>query len=119
MYKFFLKESCFNCYLSTTFKFNQNQSEVYSIVLLIFVVLILTRLKQFYCSLSTRRVEYLLYNLKRVSFQVGTLRYMAPEVLEGAVNLRDCASSLKQIDVYALGLVLWEVASRCHDLYQG
>ncbi|XP_069692532.1 activin receptor type-2A [Periplaneta americana] len=49
---------------------------------------------------------------------VGTLRYMAPEVLEGAVNLRDCESSLKQIDVYALGLVLWELASRCADLYQ-
>ena len=52
-------------------------------------------------------------------FQVGTLRYMAPEVLEGAVNLRDCESSLKQIDVYALGLVLWELASRCSGLYQG
>jgi len=50
---------------------------------------------------------------------VGTLRYMAPEVLEGAVNLRDCEASLKQIDVYALGLMLWEVASRCSDLYQG
>ncbi|GAB6031872.1 hypothetical protein CHUAL_010268 [Chamberlinius hualienensis] len=50
---------------------------------------------------------------------VGTLRYMAPEVLEGAVNLRDCESSLKQIDVYAMGLVLWEVATRCSDLYQG
>ncbi|XP_076065668.1 uncharacterized protein LOC143039461 isoform X2 [Oratosquilla oratoria] len=50
---------------------------------------------------------------------VGTLRYMAPEVLEGAVNLRDCQSALKQIDVYALGLVLWECAVRCHDLYQG
>ncbi|XP_071448158.1 bone morphogenetic protein receptor type-2 [Hetaerina americana] len=48
---------------------------------------------------------------------VGTLRYMAPEVLEGAVNLRDCESSLKQIDVYALGLVLWETAMRCTDLY--
>ena len=44
---------------------------------------------------------------------------MAPEVLEGAVNLRDCEASLKQIDVYALGLVLWEIASRCSDLYQG
>lgn len=43
---------------------------------------------------------------------------MAPEVLEGAVNLRDCESSLKQIDVYALGLVLWELATRCTDLYQ-
>lgn len=42
---------------------------------------------------------------------------MAPEVLEGAVNLRDCESSLKQIDVYALGLVLWEIAYRCSDLY--
>ncbi|GFR65451.1 receptor protein serine/threonine kinase [Elysia marginata] len=50
---------------------------------------------------------------------VGTLRYMAPEVFDGAVNLRDCEASLKQIDVYALGLVLWELASRCMDLYQG
>ncbi|CAH1774306.1 unnamed protein product [Owenia fusiformis] len=50
---------------------------------------------------------------------VGTLRYMAPEVLEGAVNLRDCEASLKQIDVYSLGLVIWEVASRTTDLYQG
>nr|KAI8728186.1 bone morphogenetic protein receptor type-2-like [Biomphalaria glabrata] len=50
---------------------------------------------------------------------VGTLRYMAPEVFDGAVNLRDCEASLKQIDVYALGLVLWEIASRCVDLYQG
>lgn len=42
---------------------------------------------------------------------------MAPEVLEGAVNLRDCESSLKQIDVYAMGLVLWELVSRCTDIY--
>ncbi|CAB1329211.1 unnamed protein product, partial [Coregonus sp. 'balchen'] len=28
--------------------------------------------------------------------EVGTIRYMAPEVLEGAVNLRDCESALKQ-----------------------
>lgn len=49
---------------------------------------------------------------------MGTLRYMAPEVLEGAVNLRDCESSLKQIDVYALGLVVWELACRCADIYQ-
>lgn len=50
---------------------------------------------------------------------VGTLRFMAPELLDGAVNLRDCEASLKQIDIYALGLVLWEVSSRCVDLYQG
>lgn len=42
---------------------------------------------------------------------------MAPEVLEGAVNLRDCESSLKQIDVYALGLVLWELSIRVVDFY--
>jgi serine/threonine protein kinase len=44
---------------------------------------------------------------------------MAPEVLEGAVNLRDCEASLKQIDVYALGLVIWEMSMRCSDLFQG
>lgn len=49
--------------------------------------------------------------------EVGTLRYMAPELLEGAVNLRDCETSLKQMDVYSLGLVLWEVATRCSDFY--
>ncbi|TMW52159.1 hypothetical protein DOY81_002718 [Sarcophaga bullata] len=49
--------------------------------------------------------------------EVGTLRYMAPELLEGAVNLRDCETSLKQMDVYSLGLVLWEVATRCFDFY--
>lgn len=42
---------------------------------------------------------------------------MAPEILEGAVNLRECESSLKQIDVYALGLVLWEISNRCYELY--
>lgn len=49
--------------------------------------------------------------------EAGTLRYMAPEVLEGAVNLRDCESALKQVDVYALGLVYWETFRRCSDLY--
>jgi len=42
---------------------------------------------------------------------------MAPEILEGAVNLRDCEISLKQIDVYSLGLVLWELSMRCQDFY--
>ncbi|XP_067685696.1 bone morphogenetic protein receptor type-2-like [Haliotis asinina] len=50
---------------------------------------------------------------------VGTIRYMAPELLDGAVNLRDCEASLKQIDIYSIGLVLWEIAMRCTDLYQG
>uniref|UniRef100_A0A336M2V6 receptor protein serine/threonine kinase n=1 Tax=Culicoides sonorensis TaxID=179676 RepID=A0A336M2V6_CULSO len=49
--------------------------------------------------------------------EVGTVRYMAPEILEGAMNLRDCESSLKQIDVYSLGLILWELCVRCRDWY--
>lgn len=52
-----------------------------------------------------------------ISLQVGTLRYMAPEILEGAVNLRDCETALKQIDIYSLGLVLWELCTRCEDWY--
>uniref|UniRef100_A0A3B3B7V1 receptor protein serine/threonine kinase n=1 Tax=Oryzias melastigma TaxID=30732 RepID=A0A3B3B7V1_ORYME len=51
--------------------------------------------------------------------EVGTIRYMAPEVLEGAVNLRDCESALKQVDMYALGLVYWETFMRCSDLFPG
>lgn len=51
--------------------------------------------------------------------QVGTVRYMAPEVLGGAVNLRDCESALKQVDMYALGLLYWESFRRCSDLFPG
>ena len=43
---------------------------------------------------------------------------MAPELLEGAVNLSECELALRQIDVYALGLVLWECVSRCRDVGQ-
>ncbi|KAM8934063.1 TGF-beta receptor type-2-like [Pelodytes ibericus] len=46
------------------------------------------------------------------SGQVGTARYMAPEVLESRVNLEDL-ESFKQMDVYSLALVLWELGSRC------
>ncbi|KRX59283.1 GPI ethanolamine phosphate transferase 1, partial [Trichinella sp. T9] len=49
--------------------------------------------------------------------EVGTFRYMAPELLEGAANLRDPETTLKQVDVYALGLVLWEIVSRCQHVY--
>lgn len=47
--------------------------------------------------------------------QVGTARYMAPEVLESRVNLEDL-EAFKQIDVYSMALVLWEMASRCHAI---
>uniref|UniRef100_A0A182PHF9 Serine/threonine-protein kinase receptor n=1 Tax=Anopheles epiroticus TaxID=199890 RepID=A0A182PHF9_9DIPT len=62
------------------------------------------------------RGEITLAETKSIN-EVGTVRYMAPEVLEGAVNLRDCESALKQIDVYTLALVLWELANRCEDFY--
>lgn len=37
---------------------------------------------------------------------------MAPEALDARLNLRDI-ESFKQIDVYALALVLWEICTRC------
>nr|XP_023015865.1 activin receptor type-2A isoform X1 [Leptinotarsa decemlineata]XP_023015866.1 activin receptor type-2A isoform X1 [Leptinotarsa decemlineata] len=43
--------------------------------------------------------------------QVGTRRYMAPEILEGAINFTPDA--FLRIDMYACGLVLWELVSRC------
>ncbi|XP_056391955.1 TGF-beta receptor type-2-like isoform X2 [Hyla sarda] len=49
------------------------------------------------------------------SGQVGTARYMAPEVLESRVNLEDM-ESFKQMDVYSLALVLWEMVSRCEAI---
>lgn len=46
------------------------------------------------------------------SGQVGTARYMAPEVLEARLNLENI-ESFKQTDIYSLALVLWEMTSRC------
>lgn len=42
--------------------------------------------------------------------QVGTKRYMSPEVLEGATEFS--AFAFRQIDVYAAALVLWEILKR-------
>ncbi len=38
---------------------------------------------------------------------------MAPELLEGAIDFR--RDSFLRIDMYAAGLVLWELASRCRE----
>lgn len=38
---------------------------------------------------------------------------MAPEVLEGAINFQ--RDSFLRIDMYAMGLVLWELVSRCSE----
>lgn len=40
---------------------------------------------------------------------------MAPEVLESRVNLEDL-EAFKQMDVYSMSLVLWEMASRCQAI---
>ncbi|XP_051780318.1 anti-Muellerian hormone type-2 receptor-like [Erpetoichthys calabaricus] len=56
-------------------------------------------------------------NLHEVCTQVGTPRYMSPEILDGTLNFQDPSSSLKQADVYSLALLLWEISTRCTDLY--
>ncbi|XP_041845094.1 TGF-beta receptor type-2 isoform X2 [Melanotaenia boesemani] len=49
------------------------------------------------------------------SGQVGTARYMAPEVLEARLNLKNI-ESFKQTDIYSMALVLWEMTSRCEAI---
>lgn len=54
--------------------------------------------------------------------RVGTKRYMAPEVLDESINTTHF-DSFKRADVYAFGLILWEIARRCnidrvYDEYQ-
>lgn len=44
--------------------------------------------------------------------QVGTNRYMAPEVIDGAIDFN--RDAFLRIDIYACGLVLWEMVSRCN-----
>ncbi|XP_015265049.1 PREDICTED: serine/threonine-protein kinase receptor R3-like [Gekko japonicus] len=43
--------------------------------------------------------------------RVGTKRYMAPEVVDEQIRM-DCFESFKQTDIWAYGLVLWEIARR-------
>ncbi|XP_060786354.1 activin receptor type-1-like isoform X2 [Neoarius graeffei] len=43
--------------------------------------------------------------------KVGTKRYMAPEVLDDSIQV-DCFESYKRVDIWAFGLVLWEIARR-------
>lgn len=43
--------------------------------------------------------------------KVGTKRYMAPEVLDETIQM-DCFDAYKRVDIWAFGLVLWEIARR-------
>ncbi|XP_012557412.2 activin receptor type-2A isoform X1 [Hydra vulgaris] len=51
------------------------------------------------------------FDSKHAKVQVGTKRYMAPEMLEGSISF--LTDSLLFIDMYAFALVLWEILSRC------
>ncbi|XP_033113855.1 activin receptor type-1-like isoform X2 [Anneissia japonica] len=44
--------------------------------------------------------------------KVGTKRYMSPEMLDETMNM-ESFESFKRADVYAFGMVLWEVGRRC------
>ena len=44
--------------------------------------------------------------------RVGTKRYMAPEILTEMLDI-SIIDSFKKADVYAFGLVLWEITRRC------
>ncbi|NWI40752.1 AMHR2 protein, partial [Picathartes gymnocephalus] len=48
--------------------------------------------------------------------QAGTQRYLAPEILDESLDLRAWGRALRQADVYALALLLWEILSRCQAL---
>ncbi|XP_035517801.1 anti-Muellerian hormone type-2 receptor-like [Morone saxatilis] len=50
--------------------------------------------------------------------QLGRLRYMSPEFLEGSVDLRSTSCFL-QGDIYAFALLLWEIWMCCSDLFEG
>ncbi|KAF8792154.1 Activin receptor type-1 like protein [Argiope bruennichi] len=47
-----------------------------------------------------------------INYRVGTKRYMAPEVLDESMNINSF-ESFKRADIYAFGLILWEICSRC------
>ncbi|XP_053484298.1 activin receptor type-1 isoform X1 [Ictalurus furcatus] len=46
--------------------------------------------------------------------KVGTKRYMAPEVLDETIQM-DCFDAYKRVDIWAFGLVLWEIARRTYS----
>ncbi|CAF0794595.1 unnamed protein product [Rotaria sordida] len=46
--------------------------------------------------------------------QIGTIRYMAPELLEGVIT--HTHEALCSVDIYALALVMWEIITQC-DVY--
>ena len=52
---------------------------------------------------------------KQLVGRAGTPRYMAPELLDGAMEFGRI-DAYRATDVYACALVLWELMSRCSDI---
>ena len=45
--------------------------------------------------------------------QIGTYRYMPPELLELAIT--HTSDALCKVDMYAVGLVMWEIVTQCQE----
>lgn len=48
-----------------------------------------------------------------VNDKCGTKRYLAPEILNEAININSF-NDWKRADIYSFGLVLWELGRRCN-----
>ena len=48
---------------------------------------------------------------EKFNLQVGTRRYMPPEILDGSLNWHDF-EAFKMADIYSWALVLWEIVRR-------
>lgn len=66
-----------------------------------------------------KAVKEMIRGHPRLSPQAGTQRYMAPELLDKTLDLQDWGMALRRADVYSLALLLWEILSRCPDLWPG
>uniref|UniRef100_A0A0N5AVC6 receptor protein serine/threonine kinase n=1 Tax=Syphacia muris TaxID=451379 RepID=A0A0N5AVC6_9BILA len=53
-------------------------------------------------------VRYYVNSIKPIKIEVGTKRYMAPEILSGKLNPR-CFYDFLMADIYSFSLVIWEI----------
>lgn len=81
------------------------------LMLFIFYSNMLPHTYTYFCSFPQLFQAILKQYLIKIIVLNTLIRYMAPEVLEGAINFT--SDSFLRIDMYACGLVLWELVSRC------